>query len=305
MVRAWLGAPKRLLWSFVLLLLLPAAAVAWLGVQLLEQDREIEARRIAERRERAADRAIAEIEKAVAATERQLSGAANTVPILPGDDAVVVTMAAGGVEAAPRQHLLYQPQLPVGPPEPSNAFDAAQGLEFAGDLEGAATAYRALAGSPAEDVRAGALLRLARTLRKTGRKGDALNAYEELERLARMSIEGLPADLVARRAKAALLAELGRSERVLVARALDADLQASRWILDRGTFEAYSAQVCGRLVVARAREGFSGTGRPPVVVGARAGGHADMAIVGRSADRARCGSAFPTACLARRARAEA
>jgi hypothetical protein len=71
-----------------------------------------------------------------------------------------------------------------------------------------------------------------------------LNAYAELERLARVSISGLPADLVARRAKAALLAELDRSEeRVLVAGALDADLQASRWILDRGTFEAYSAQV--------------------------------------------------------------
>ncbi len=56
------GAPNRLILSFLLLLLLPAAAVVWLGIQLLEQDRDLEARQLAERRESAADRFVAALE---------------------------------------------------------------------------------------------------------------------------------------------------------------------------------------------------------------------------------------------------
>ena len=37
---AWLGASRRLILSFVLVLLVPAVAVVWLGARLIEQDRD-------------------------------------------------------------------------------------------------------------------------------------------------------------------------------------------------------------------------------------------------------------------------
>ena len=39
--RAWLGASRRLILSFVLVLLVPAVVVVWLGVRLVEQDRAL------------------------------------------------------------------------------------------------------------------------------------------------------------------------------------------------------------------------------------------------------------------------
>ena len=43
---AWLGASRRLILSFVLALLVPAAAVVWLGVRLIEQDRALASRQL-------------------------------------------------------------------------------------------------------------------------------------------------------------------------------------------------------------------------------------------------------------------
>lgn len=69
---AWLGASRRLILSFVLALLVPATAVVWLGVRLIEQDRAVASRQLRERRESAADRLIAGLEQAVSSTERRL-----------------------------------------------------------------------------------------------------------------------------------------------------------------------------------------------------------------------------------------
>ena len=67
-----MSAPRRLIASFVLLLILPAAAVVWLGTRLLSQDGELEARQLEERRNSAADRAVAGLEQALSASERRL-----------------------------------------------------------------------------------------------------------------------------------------------------------------------------------------------------------------------------------------
>ena len=69
-LRRWLAPPRRLLLSFVLLLLLPATAVVWLGLRLMQQDRDLESRQLLERRGVAADRASAALDQAVSATER-------------------------------------------------------------------------------------------------------------------------------------------------------------------------------------------------------------------------------------------
>ena len=217
------------------------------GARLIEQDRALASRQLREGRESAADRLIAGLEQAVSATERRLDGEPTGLPIRPDDDAVLVTLRPGRVEAYPRD-LLYVPVLPSGPPEPTEPFEEGEALEFrAEDHRGAAAIYRALAASPPAAVRAGALLRLARTLRKTGDPGDldeALGVYSDLARIPDAHLSRLPADLVARRAPCSLLEELGRDvELGRAARDLQADLLAARWPIDEGTFLAYAKQL--------------------------------------------------------------
>ena len=55
--REWFSPPRRLLALFLTVILVPAAALVWLGWRVLEQDRTVEAQRLQERLEAAADRA--------------------------------------------------------------------------------------------------------------------------------------------------------------------------------------------------------------------------------------------------------
>jgi signal transduction histidine kinase len=242
--RWWHGASRRLILSFVLVLLVPAAAVVWLGVRLVDQDRTLAARQLRERREAAADRVIASLQQAVAISERRLAADPDAFPFQADDDALLMTLDAHGIKTSPRHRLLYLPVLPHALYEPTVPFEAGEVLEFrAGDFSGAARAYRELASSRSREVRAGALLRLARALRKSGRSDEALQAYSDLKDITDTQVSGLPSDLVARRARCALLDELRRTgERTAEARALYADLIAARWPLDEGTFLSYSEQ---------------------------------------------------------------
>jgi signal transduction histidine kinase len=243
--QTWLGVPWRVIWSFLLLLLLPAAAVGWLGMRWIEQDRQLESNQIQERRVSAADLVVADLDRALSATERQLAGASSRRQIPAGDDAVAVTIDSSGLKVVPSGRLYYSPVPFAVIPESSDAFAATEALELrAHDYAAAAAAYRAAAHSSTGDPRAAALVRLARTLRKIHRPVDALAAYDELIALEASSVSGLPADLVGRRARAALLAELGRREELAqVAVALQRDLLGARWTIDRGAFESYLAQV--------------------------------------------------------------
>ena len=248
-LRSWLTAPRRLMLSFVILLLAPAMAVVWMGVRLVEQDRALESRRLRERRESASDRLVAGLEQALSATERRLNGPPADFSIGRDDDAVIVTFGARRIEAHPREHLIYYPELPDGPTEATAQFQAGEALEYrAKDYGQAAATYRTLAASLDPAVRAGALLRLARTLRRTGATREALSAYADLAQMHDASVSRLPADLVGRRARCALLQELGRREELRAeATTLRADLVAARWPLDRGTLLAYRQQVDGWL----------------------------------------------------------
>jgi len=242
--RAWRGAPRRLILSFTLVLLAPAAAVVWLGVRLVDEDRALASRQLRERRESAADRLVAGLAQALSASERRLVGGSAALAFRPGDDAVMLTLGRDAVGAAPADRLLYRPALPALSSEPIVEFDAGESLEFrTQDYRAAGASYRALIASPSTAVRAGALLRLGRTMRKMDRPDEALAAYADLARLRDVAVSGLPADLVARRARCALLEETGRlPELRSEARALHADLMAAHWPLDRGTFLAYSEQ---------------------------------------------------------------
>jgi len=215
-------------------------------MQLLEQDRQLAFRQLRERREIMADRVVAELERALSATERRLTAATPDMRPLPWDDALLLTMGPAGIAARPEDHLLYVPELRDLPPEPTSDFAEGEALEIRSqDLAGAIRVYRELASTTSSpDVQAGALVRLARTLKKAGRTNDALRAYDELAQLPSAYVSAVPADLVARRARAVLFEELGlRDELTVAAETLRADLLGRRWRVDRGTFEAYLAQI--------------------------------------------------------------
>jgi signal transduction histidine kinase len=226
--------------SFLVLLLLPAAAVIWLGVELLRHDKDLELRQRRERLESASDRVVASLEQALSAAERRLGS-----PRPGADDAIVVRLLPTGLEAAPPGQLLYYPSIPVLGAEPASPFAAGEALEYqASDFAKAAEVFRALAHSPRDDVRAGALLRLARNLKKLDRPEAAMDAYDRLATLDRTTVAGLPGDLLARRARCLLLQELGRHEALQrEARALRDGLLGMRWKIDRGTLTTYLEQI--------------------------------------------------------------
>lgn len=245
MVSGWFNSPRRLIVSFVLLLLIPAIAVACLGVQLIEQDRQLAARQLRERREIAAERIVAELGRAVAGAERRLTGdGLPDITFVSGDDAVVVSIHGFEIEVRPKDVLLYRP-LRHQFADSEEQFSRGEVLEWRSrDTDAAIREYRALAlRAKAPSVRAGALVRLARVLKNAGRHTAAMQAYMELEKLSSAYTAGVPADLAARRARAALLQELHRDDELrAVADSLRSDLLAARWIIDRGTFESYRQQ---------------------------------------------------------------
>src|SRR5262245_21244149 len=72
----WTGrrrATRRFLAASVAALAVPAALVGWLGWQLLQQDRQLEGRRVQERLTTAADLAAGSIDRALSAAEQHLA----------------------------------------------------------------------------------------------------------------------------------------------------------------------------------------------------------------------------------------
>jgi len=252
---ARLGRPRRLLILLLATAVALAAALGWLSWRLLEQDRALETQRIQERLDPLADLAVNALRRALSSAEEQLAGllalpdaqlaaaAARQAEAL-AEDAVIVVLRPGAVDAYPPGRLLYYP-LVAGPgPASTSVFAAAEALEFQQkDAAGAAAAFRELARSKDPAIRSEALLGLARNLRKAGQLQAALQAYRELADLDTAVAAGLPAALVARHARCALLEELkqpggpgGEAEALL------RDLDAARWRLTRPAYLFYSQE---------------------------------------------------------------
>ncbi len=234
--REWLRRPGHLLVAFLVVTLLPACALGLLGWRLFQQDVALEARYLQDRLEDAADLAVAALNVQFARLQEALSNAAG---LPPADDVVRVAFEAGMVEATPPDGLLYYPLAAAPSALPSQAFAEAEVLEFGSrDTTAAMAALRRLADSHDSAIRAGALLRLARTLRTSGHQDEALTVYEQMARMGVVPVEAGPAELVARRAHSEVLRALGRrNEAEIEATALLADLGGGRWKLDRSTFE--------------------------------------------------------------------
>ncbi|MBI3490202.1 MAG: hypothetical protein HY047_00135 [Acidobacteria bacterium] len=216
----------------------PAATLVWLGVQLLQQDRALLAQRDLERRQVAAQAAIRALERSLSDAERRLSD--GPVP----EGMVRFVISAQGVEAQPPDRVAWLPVWRATRGSGASPFAEAEALEFRGDGDRALAIYAEAARSAKPEVRAGALLRLARLHRSQQHWDAALAAYRTLAEIPDVAIEGAPADLQARRAACGVLEESGRSEALTRETAqLAADLLAGRWRIDRPAWELTAADI--------------------------------------------------------------
>lgn len=222
------------------------AALVWMGVRLLVQDRALESEQLRNRREAAADRLVASLEQVLSEEGKMLSDPGRASFSLLGQDAIVVAMDSSGFRAWPDKALLYYPLIPPGREAPALLYAEAEKSEFVDrDFDRAVKGLFLFsrAGDPA--VRIGAQFRLARNLRKAGDLVAALQIYDEVVKSSGegVSISGAPADLAARRARCVLLQELGRTaELQQEARRLADALKGSRWRLDRASYIYYRDQ---------------------------------------------------------------
>jgi len=226
--------PRGLVTAFVAAVLLPSAMLVLLGIQLLEQDRALEERRRRELAETALDRAVTELQKELSSLQRRLLGKPEPADFMAG-----LTLLRDGIGP-----VLYLPVSTTLPEPPTVPFGEADRAEFQlGDLPSALAANGRLARSPDSAVRAGALLRIARLLRRAGDLDGALAAWGRLSAISGVSIAGEPAGLWARRIRCRALHAAGRhAELRAEAESFFADLLAGRWPVDRQTYLLASGQ---------------------------------------------------------------
>jgi len=251
----WFRSPRYLLTLFLTIMLVLAASLSWLGWRLLKQDRALESQRIQERLDNSADLIAASLQRKLSESKNQL----NSFLSLPDADlaaraseiagkgagtGLIVVFRPQAVDAYPSTALLYYPFQPAARDAPDNIFEAGEVAEFQQkDFAKAIAIFRELSRSEDPTVRAGALVRLARNLRKAQQPRAALDVYDQLEQMGATSVGGLPAELLARHARCTLLNELKRATEVKrEAGLLYADLRSGQWKLDRGAFRFYTQE---------------------------------------------------------------
>jgi len=193
-------------------ILIPIGVLSWLGVRILQQDRDAERQRRRETLEVTAGRLALDIERRLEQIEDQL---------------------------AKGRGIVLNPHPEEEPP--AIIFAETEALEFQErDLRSAASAYRKLAESPKAGVRAAALVRLGRVLRKLRDREGALRAYVSLEQLGSAAVAGQAADLLGYQGHCRVLEEARDIENLKTqAIALARALESGRWPMDQPTFDFY------------------------------------------------------------------
>jgi len=211
-----------------LLTLVSVSALGWFGWKVLEQEKLVETQRSQERLEQAADRIASSLRSTLAETGERLNAWQTASP---PEGSTLLLLTENGLTVRPQGRLLYYPFASPDTEADSGAFAEQEMFEFvqAQPLE-ALHGYQRLAGSKDAAMRGGALLRMARVLRRLGRMEEARAAYERLATVAGVNVAGVPAELIARYA-------LGDRD------ALRRDLAQGRWHLTRGQFAFYWSQV--------------------------------------------------------------
>src|SRR5215472_12479052 len=251
----WFRSPRYLLTLFLSIMLVLAASLSYLSWRLLRQDRALETQRSQERLDNAADLIAASLlhklseskdqfTSLLALSDSDLDARAAELAGQGSRTALIVVFRPQAVDAYPRAGLLYYPFLPIAKEPPAVTFEAGEIAEFQQkDFAKAIAVFRELSHSRDPAIRAGALLRLARNLRKAQQFKAALDIYDELDQMGATPVGGLPADLLARHARCTLLNELKRNTEVKRdAGLLYADLRNGRWKLDRSAFRFYAQE---------------------------------------------------------------
>jgi signal transduction histidine kinase len=231
-------SPRRVQALFLSVTLLFAAAVGWLGWRLLEQDRALARQRRMEQLDAAAERAAGALFRRLAEFEEMAGGGALAAGV------VRIRRVDGRPEVTPENGLLYWPVTLEGKSVEGSVFAASEEREFRrNDPAGAAELLRGLAGAGDPAIRAAALLRLGRNLRKAGRHGEALSVYGRLAGLGAVIVEGLPAELAAEEARCAVWEELGKTAELRRgAGQVGEGLLSGRWRLGSAAWESQREQ---------------------------------------------------------------
>jgi signal transduction histidine kinase len=244
-INKYLAAPIKLLTLFVVLSVIPLATLGWLGWRMLEQDRTLENQRLRERLENAAGLLTRELDRGLAAWESVLPAAATgSTDAIPAG-AVLLVFDSNGILNHRGVALPYYPVATAAHESPGGVFATTEAQEFREEnLEKAAASYRVLASTEDRPLRAAALMRLARCLRKLQQTKEALSVYGELAALGETNVAGSPSELVARHERIALFKiigdqQAGERETALLA----ALLSDGRLLMDRATFEFYTESI--------------------------------------------------------------
>jgi signal transduction histidine kinase len=217
-------------------------ALVSFGLKNLEQQGAVERQRAREQLDNRAEAIAAGIRGKLAEAgerlSRWVSNSSSPAPAVEG--AVVVAAGEGRTEVVPRGAIPFIPgEAPVQTQD--RVFADAEAIELAGNqLAKAAEQYRKLAQSADPRIRAEALLRLGRTMRKAGNLEAALVAYQALARFAHLTVSGLPAELVSldgQRLTQSAAGDHAAEQRIgeQIAHSLD----KGRWLLSRGPAEFY------------------------------------------------------------------
>ena len=253
--KQWLGPPHQLLYSFLAVAVVLVGVMLWLGWKLLRQDQELASQRLQEIRESATDLAVAALQKSLSRIEEQMTRLVSLAPIerrrqaaadagTLTDDCALILFQPDAADDFPERRLPFYPAVPRQLEPPASLFAEAERLEFRQlNSAKAVEALREPARSPEPQIRAAALLRIARNYRKLGRWNEALAAYGELATVKATQIEMLPPELVALQAHLRVFEQANRVEAARQEATLLQDgLRERRWRLTRGPYEFHAGE---------------------------------------------------------------
>jgi signal transduction histidine kinase len=226
-----------------------SAALCMLTWRLAVLDRSFQRQRSLERLQQAADAGSTALLQQIAKTgdglrvvlesgEAAREQAARDVAGASAESTVVIA-DGNALKLVPERTLRYLPDPPPFTPAADEAFASGESLEYSGrDFDAASRWFSDLAAHSQGPIRAGALLRAARNDIKRNQPALAVAAYDELARLGSVSVDGEPAELIARFARLGALTAAARGAEAF---ALASDLEAGRWQVSRTTYEYYRA----------------------------------------------------------------
>ena len=239
-LRDWFRSPRHLIGLFALVTVGLSLLLLLFGRRLIQQEFTLGQARDEARRSEAAELLVTRLDQALVATEEVLRDpeAMRLAAVTP--DSVTLAIVGTQLEVLPYGRLLYYPVAAAGESAADEVFAEGEALEHArNDPSQAAVFFQRLARGADAPTKAGALVRAARNLRKSGRPDAALAVYSEAARLKTTAIGDVPTELLARAARCSLLADLRSPELRREALELRDLLLDGRWRITRPAFEMY------------------------------------------------------------------